>query len=114
MMKRASLLVGMAIIWSNGLSLRHATAGDDAKLAVSYRASSDFELTADPHAGAWKTVPGVFANKGRRGEIIAHHRTEIRSQWTPRNLYFLFICPYEQLYLKPDPRADIETNELWN
>jgi hypothetical protein len=32
-MKRVSLLVAIAIIGSNGLSLRHATAGDDARLA---------------------------------------------------------------------------------
>jgi hypothetical protein len=28
-------------------------------------------------------------------------------------LYFLFICPYEQLNLKPDPKTETETNELW-
>src|SRR5262249_2052511 len=111
-MKRA-LLVAMAIIGLSGLSLRHVSAGDEAKLAVSYRAKSDFALTADPHASAWNTVPGVFADKGRRGESIAHHRTEIRSQWTPKNLYFLFICPYEQLNLKPNPSTATETNALW-
>ncbi|HFB97897.1 MAG TPA: hypothetical protein ENJ62_02040, partial [Bryobacterales bacterium] len=41
------------------------------------------------------------------------HRTEIRSQWTDRHLYFLFICPYEELHLKPNPVTDKETPELW-
>ena len=30
------------------------------------------------------------------------------------NLYFLFICPYDELYLKPAPTTRQETNELWN
>ena len=44
---------------------------------------------------------------------VPGHRTEIRSRWSSGNLYFLFICPYEQLNLKPDPKTDTETNELW-
>jgi hypothetical protein len=112
-MKSASMMVAIAILAMNGWSLPHATAGDDAKLAVSYRAKSDFALSADPHAAAWKNIPGVFADKGRHGEIIAHHRTEIRSRWTPKNLYLLFICPYEELNLKPNPRTATETDALW-
>jgi hypothetical protein len=112
-MNRASLLVTFVILGSNGWNMHHAAAGDDAKLAVSYRAKSDFALSADPHAAAWKSIPGVFADKGRHGEIIAHHRTEIRSRWTPKNLYFLFICPYERLNLKPNPVTAAETDALW-
>jgi hypothetical protein len=112
MTRKTSLLIAM-LIGADGSSLRQATAGDDAKLAVSYLAKTDFALTADPNAAAWKSTPGVVADKGRRGEIIARHRTEIRSQWTPKNLYFLFICSYEQLNLKPNPSTTTETNKLW-
>jgi hypothetical protein len=35
-------------------------------------------------------------------------------QWTATNLYLLFVCPYEKLHLKPNPRIDTETYELWN
>ena len=38
----------------------------------------------------------------------------MRSRWTNQYLYFLFICPYQQLNLKPQPKTDVETNELWN
>lgn len=38
---------------------------------------------------------------------------EVRSRWTAHNLYFLFVCPYVRLNLKPDPRTDVETNHLW-
>ena len=41
-------------------------------------------------------------------------KTEIRSRWTKDNLYFLFICPYHQLWLKSDPATKTETNKLWD
>ena len=81
---------------------------------VSRRARSDFALTADPEAPPWKRVPGVIAERGRHGEIVAGHRTEIRSRWTAKNLYLLFVCPYEELSLKPDPSSAAETNKLWD
>jgi len=80
---------------------------------LSFRASEDFELTADPAAAAWKKIKGVFAGRGPQGEPVAGHRTEIRSRWTAKNLYFLFICPYEQLFLKANPSTTSETNFLW-
>lgn len=36
------------------------------------------------------------------------------AQWTPDNLYFLFICPYHELNLKPAPDVREETFKLWN
>ena len=42
------------------------------------------------------------------------HRTEIRSRWTKDNLYFLFVCPYQALYLKDNPSTTTETNKLWD
>jgi hypothetical protein len=55
----------------------------------------------------------VWAEKDRRGEIVPGHRTEIRSRWTAGNLYLLFVCPYEELYLKPNPSPSTETDRLW-
>jgi len=86
----------------------------DPAVIVSQYISSDFPLTADPLTRQWRDVPGVFAENGPRGEPVPGHRTEIRSRWTPRNIYFLFICPYQELHLKPHPSTTSETNELWN
>ena len=77
-------------------------------------AASDFPLTADPHASQWINTPAVFAENGPRGEPVPGHRTEIRSRWTAASIYFLFICPYQELHLKPNPSQTSETNELWN
>ncbi len=80
---------------------------------ISYRAKADFALTADPDSANWKTVEGVFTERGPRGDLVPGHRTLIRSRWTPANLYLLFICPYQELNLKPNPSTSTETNELW-
>ncbi|MBS1808134.1 MAG: carbohydrate-binding family 9-like protein [Acidobacteria bacterium] len=81
---------------------------------VSQRTKADFALTTDPNAAQWKSVAGVVTEQGRRGETVPNHRTEIRSVWTPKNLYLLFICQYEELNLKANPSTTTETNQLWN
>lgn len=86
---------------------------DGPGVILSKQAAKDFPLTADPAAPQWKGVEPVIAARGPREEPAPGHRTEIRSRWTPTNLYLLFICPYEQLYLKPQPATTTETNKLW-
>jgi hypothetical protein len=56
----------------------------------------------------------VIAEGDFYGHPIRGHRTEVLLQWTPQNLYLLFLCPYEQLHLKPNPNLAAETYELWN
>ncbi len=86
----------------------------DPVTALSQYSAADFPPTADPQSPQWKEAPAVFAENGPRGESIPGHRTEIRSRWTRDSIYFLFICPYQQLHLKPNPSTATETNELWN
>jgi hypothetical protein len=62
----------------------------------------------------WSTATPVYIERDSFGKAAPGYRTEVRSRWTKDNLYFLFICPYEQLHLKPGPNARQETNELWN
>ena len=107
-MKRISLLIALCVI----CALTPSSA-DEAGVAVSHQAKADFKLTADPNSAAWKKVPAFIMDKGRRGENMASHKTEIRSQWTAKNLYFLFTCKYEELFLKPNPTTSEETNKLW-
>jgi hypothetical protein len=79
----------------------------------SYQAPSDFALTADPSAQSWANIKGVTAGRGPLNDVTPGHQTEIRSRWTAGNLYLLFICPYQELYLKSDPSTKTETNKLW-
>jgi hypothetical protein len=78
----------------------------DGSVIVSHRARADFALTADPGAAPWKSVAGVVAEKDRFGKVVPHHRTEIRSRWTDKNVY--------DLYVKPNPTTTAETDKLWD
>jgi len=85
----------------------------ETNVIVSTRAPADFALTADPNAAAWKGATGVIVEKDRYGKPVPGHRTEVRSRWTPQNLYLLYISPYEELHLKPEPATSDDTNKLW-
>jgi hypothetical protein len=108
--RTASLLAVLA-----GLGA-HPAAGKpaDPKVIVSKRIAADFALTADPGAAEWKGTPAVIVEKDRYGKPVPGHRTEVRSRWTPKNLYLLYVAPYEELYLKPDPATSDDTNKLWD
>jgi hypothetical protein len=94
-----------------GLALPGARTSD---VFVTTRAREDVPPNTDPDSAFWRDAPRIFAERDTFGRIVPGHRTEIRSRWTQANLYFLFVCPYHELYLKPQPRTDIETNQLWN
>ena len=80
----------------------------------SMRSNQDFALTADPDSAAWKGIRGTFAGNDPMGVEVEGHRTEIRSRRSDESLYLLFICPSQDLFLKPDPVTSTETNKLWN
>ena len=90
-----------------------ALAADHAVIE-SVRAEQDVPLTLDPASPFWKASRPVYMEQDNFGKTVPHYRTEVRTRWTKNNLYFLFICPYEELYLKPSPSTDKETYELWN
>src|SRR4030088_2560938 len=89
-------------------------AADGPGVILSKYVSDDFPLTADPDASPWKGASPIYAAHGPKGDTTPGHRTEIRSRWSDQNLYFLFICPYEALNLKPNPTVTEETNKLWD
>jgi hypothetical protein len=110
---RVGLPIAACLLWpAQGIPGGPGEAGDPG-LIISHRAPSDWPPSADPEAPAWKGSTGVWAEKDRRGEIVPGHRTEIRSRWTTGNLYLLFVCPYEELYLKPNASPSMETDRLW-
>lgn len=80
----------------------------------SSRADRDVAPDANPESGFWKSAPAVFGANDNFGNPVPGLKTEIRSRWTKDNLYFLFICPYDQLWLKSDPATKTETNKLWD
>jgi hypothetical protein len=77
-------------------------------------ADSDPSLDTNPTSEFWRNAGAIYMESDAHGKPDPKYRTEIRSRWTSKNLYLLFICPYEELYLKPNPVTSGETNELWN
>ena len=82
--------------------------------AKSLWAENDVKLETNPSSPFWRVAPPVYLENDSHGHRIPKYRSEVRTRWTKQNLYFLFVCPYEQLNLKPDPEISTETNELWN
>lgn len=77
-------------------------------------AETDVALNTNPKSEFWRAAPPVYMDKDAYGHPVPKYRTEVRTRWTKQNLYFLFICPYQHLNLKPDPKTSTETYELWN
>lgn len=68
----------------------------------------------DPASGFWAEAPTAFASRDAFARPIPSLETTLRIQWSQESLYFLFVCPFLELYLRPTPCTSAETNELWN
>ena len=77
-------------------------------------AESGPSLDTNPASSFWRGAEPIYMDGDTEGIPHPRYRTEIRTRWTKQNLYILFVCPYEELYLKPNPTTSTETNELWN
>lgn len=87
---------------------------NDPKLALSSRADQDIPPDTNPESKFWHEAPSIYLTSDCYGKAVARHKSEVRSRWTAQNLYFLFLCPYEELHLKPDPSIAAKTWGLWN
>jgi hypothetical protein len=96
------------------LFLAMGCAGQGKPIIDSLHAERDVELTTDAASPFWRAAQPIHAEADKRGQVLSRYRTEIRTRWTENNIYFLFISPYKDLYLKPAPDTAHETNELWN
>jgi hypothetical protein len=67
----------------------------------------------NPHSAFWLGATSVIAANDNLGNPVPGHETEILLQWTEQNFYLLFVCPYQELNLKPNPDLTAETYELW-
>jgi hypothetical protein len=96
------------------LFLAAACVCQDKPIIDSLHATRDVELNVNPASSFWRDARPIYAEVDKAGHILPEYRSEIRTRWTEKNIYFLFVCPYKALYLKPTPDTDHETNELWN
>lgn len=78
-------------------------------------AAADPQLSADADSDFWKSSKGVTLDRSiTTGEPNPKLSSEVRSRWTDRNLYILFVAHYEQLHTKPDTVTTTETYGMWN
>jgi hypothetical protein len=104
-------LVAALLTGSAGVAGRQVNPAEVLESAFSAR---EFELTADPSRSEWADAPRVLAALGYQSRPVPGGPMEVRSRWTREHVYFLFICPYAELNLKPDPNLSAETPRLWN
>jgi len=77
-------------------------------------ADSDPKLDTNPASSFWRSSDPISMELDAHGKPEPRYRTEIRTRWTKQNLYILYVCPYEELNLKPNPDTSAETNKLWD
>jgi hypothetical protein len=77
-------------------------------------AARDTALDTNPMSEFWRGGRTAYMDLDSHGKRVPKFRTEVHARWTDKNLYFLFVCPYTELSLKPNPNKEKETNELWN
>ena len=105
---------GLANIVLLMLFMSGRAAGSDHAVIESVHATQGVPLDLDPTSAFWRASRPVYMERDGFGKIVPRYRTEVRTRWTKNNLYFLFVCPYVELHLKPAPNTQKETNELWN
>lgn len=104
-----------AAVVSNPPSADRAPAQPAATFPSVYAASAPAALTADPDSPFWKGIEGVWIERRiDTREPAPHLRTDVRSRWTASHLYFLFVCPYDRLNLRPNPQTVSDTPRLWD
>jgi hypothetical protein len=101
------------VFWLFLMSLQTGNADPTAVLESAY-SDRDIGLDTDPAGDIWANASRVLLIRDRAGQPIGGRQTEVRSRWTSEHLYLLYICPYDELNLKPDPTPDVETPRLWN
>jgi hypothetical protein len=105
---------GFAKVLLLTLVLSAAALAAEPAVIESVQAKQDVSLSLDPASKFWNVSSRISMDRDPHGKVVTSYRTEIRTRWTTNNLYFLFVCPYEQLNLKLSPNTQQETNELWN
>src|SRR5664279_3353400 len=98
------------------LAVTSVAAAQDSATAVfkSVYAVQDVSLETNPQSRFWRGASPVYVEVDILGNKVPRYRSGVRSRWTKNNLYLLYICPYEELLLKPSPDTVGETNQLWN
>jgi len=90
-----------------------ASSSNPAKTVYVVPAPQDLSLDCDPAGPLWhKSIPVLF-DGDNYGRTVPGMSTTVHSCWTASSLYLLFVCPYKELNLKPEPQMKTATPNLW-
>lgn len=78
------------------------------------QANQDVALDLNPDSAFWRGAMPIYLEVNPFGKPLPAYRTEVLSRWTKDYLYLLYVCPYQKLHLKPNPRTKTETFALWD
>src|SRR6266498_3835451 len=98
-------LAGFAILCSS-----LAIAADNTIASV--WAAKDVALNTNPASQFWRGAQPVQIEVDSHSNSVPKYRTEVRTRWTDKNLYFLFICPYEER--SEERRVGKECRSRWS
>jgi hypothetical protein len=107
----AGAVLGLAMLSS--ISMAHPNPSHPETIS-SVRAPHDATLNLNPQSPFWRDASPIFFEGDNYGRPVKPLRTEVRSRWTDSSLYLLFVCPYQDLNLKPSPQTKTDTSHLWN
>jgi cellulose/xylan binding protein with CBM9 domain len=113
--RAASLFAGGAIVAGilSSISMAHPNPSHPDTIR-SVQAAHDAALNLNPQSPFWRDASPISFEGDNYGRPVKQLRTEVRSRWTDSSLYLFFVCPYEDLNLKPSPQTKADTNQLWN
>lgn len=109
------VLLGVLLWMSGGFAFSQtALPSTTPPTLESRRAAVDPDLGADPDSAFWKGMPSIALDKHIiTGEPMPALAAEVRSRWTDRSLYFLFVGKFIAIRTKPETDVTAETYRLW-
>jgi hypothetical protein len=114
--KRAAYFFAAALMFAailSPVSMAHPNPSHPETIQSAH-APHDVALNLSPESPFWLDATPIFFENDNYGRPVKKLRTEVRSRWTDSSLYLLFVCPYNDLNLKPSPQTKTDTNHLWN
>jgi hypothetical protein len=102
-----------AALLALGLACAGVLLCQDAGTIQSWYAAEDAEPSADANSPFWKNIRGVVLENDLLGKPVAGHRGEVRSRWTEKAIYFLYVCPYERTSPNPSPNPAVKNPAVW-
>jgi hypothetical protein len=86
-----TVVIGFICISTMLFACRGDVLADD-RIIQSNWADSDPSLDTNPASLFWRDSLPTYMDADAHGKPDPRYRTQVRTRWTLKNLYFLFVC----------------------